>query len=489
MLTRRQSAIIQLLLSQEDPRSGAELAQALGVTSRTIRSEIRPINDFLNRAGIAASICSSPRRGYWLAGAARADMMHTLISDDDEGRWLPALPEEREIYLCLRLVSTDDYLTMEELASELLASKTTVSKDVRTIAKFIKRLEGVSLEVSHSRGIRLSGSEEHVRSFIAGFTLYYQTQFGHSLRRAIDRLYPSQGKLDRLYYDLVDALLAQDIVITGPSMEMLAIEYFLMIQRQLAGHIATKTPSAPYKEVALPLPKIEQLFGISICETERIIMLQLLARKRFLTSPIVRERRTMSIQIITQRFLEEVRTRYGFDFTGNDAVREHVAAMITYHHLTFKRSTELVPEIQENYPFAYEIACLIIPLAEEVHGYHLQESEVCRLATRLVVAMDAIPQQWRTIVVVESASYAELLQFKLNSYFNKKLVIVGTYPLYQLNDALMRESDAVDLILTTRSLPPKSDIPVLRISPILSNKDISLINDFLFRNNRSYRPK
>ena len=50
----------------------------------------------------------------------------------------------------------------------------------------------------------------------------------------------------------------------------------------------------------------------------------------------------------------------------------------------------LVSEIRQNYPFAYEVACRIIPIAQEIMGYHLLENEVSRLAVRLVVAMDEI---------------------------------------------------------------------------------------------------
>ena len=64
--------------------------------------------------------------------------------------------------------------------------------------------------------------------------------------------------------------------------------------------------------------------------------------------------------------------------------------MLTYHHLTFRKRSMLVSEIRQNYPFAYEVACRIIPIAQEIMGYHLLENEVSRLAVRLVVAMDEI---------------------------------------------------------------------------------------------------
>lgn len=486
MLTRRQSTIIQLLVAHEAPYTGSELAQALGVTARTVRNDIRPINDYLAEAGVGAHIASSTRRGYWIEGPDRNRLLEAL-QPDDTGTWLPILPEEREIYLCLSLIARDGYLTMEELASELLASKTTVSKDISAIRKLVRSVNGVKLEVSHSHGIRLTGDEQCIRAFIDGFLVYYQPHFSDAIKRAGERILRGQGRLDHLYYLLVDALLAQGIVITGPSMQMLAMEYDLAFHRRRLGHELTENLGMPYKEVNLPIAEIEELFGMAITEPERIGMLQWLARKRFLTSPIVHERRTIGMQVIAQRFFENVRARYGFDFSKDDAVREHIDAMISYHHLTFRKRTHLVAEIQENYPFAYELASCIVPIAEQVLGYHLQESEVCRFATRLVVAMDKIPQQRRAVVVVDSASYARLLLFKLDNYFSKKLSICGTCPAYQLDDFLRQQSEPVDLVLTTVMLSSDLGIPQLSISPVLSQVDINAINDILFRSNRSYR--
>lgn len=486
MLTRRQNTLVQLLATREAPHTGTELAQALGVTTRTVRSEIRPINDYLADTGMDARIASSTRRGYWLEGSDR-DKLLSALKTDERGEWLPTLPEEREIYICFSLIAHDGWLTMEQLSTELLASKTTVSRDVSAIRKLVRRIEGVTLEVSHSHGIRLNGEEQCIRAFIDGFLVYYQSQFSTALRHASERFFRDLGRLDHLYYLLVDTLLAQGIVITGPSMQILAMEYDLALHRCRMGHELSANLKLPYREVDLPMAAIETLFDLAIPEHERVSMLQWLARKRFLTSPIVHERRTIGMQVIAQRFFETVRDRYGFDFSRNEAVREHIDAMISYHHLTFRKRNQLVPEIQDNYPFAYEIARCIVPIAEEVLGYHLQETEVCRFATRLVVAMDAIPQRLRTIVVVDSASYAELLLFKLDNYFNRKLVICGRCPAYQLEDLLRKQRKPIDLILTTVMLDHDPGIPQLPVSPVLNQADINAINDLLFRSNRSYR--
>ena len=60
-------------------------------------------------------------------------------------------------------------------------------------------------------------------------------QFMDCLHKTINRFYAQHGMLDKLYYLLIDALLEQGLVVTGISMTLLAMEYFLFFQRKLAG--------------------------------------------------------------------------------------------------------------------------------------------------------------------------------------------------------------------------------------------------------------
>jgi transcriptional antiterminator len=379
---------------------------------------------------------------------------------------------------------------MEALSAEMYLSKTTISKDIHSMQDLVNCIPGVSLEISRKYGIRLVGQEECIRQLVSGILLYYQMSFMDYLHKSLNFFYPQHGKLDTLYYLLVDALLAQDIVITGPSMEILAMEYFLLFQRKQMGYELTSNLDVQYKEVDLPVPEMEELFGLSITAKDRISMLQMLRHKRFLTQPMVREERTQRMQEVARRFFDVVSERYGFDFSTNDSIRNHIDAMLIYHHLTFRKRTMLVSEIQQNYPYAYEIAQCIVPIAAEVMDYHLQENETTRLAVRLVVAMDAIPQRKRAIVVVDSASYAELLHFKLSHYFSHKIELCGNCPAYQLETILQKEKEhPIELILTTTALLSQPEMDILHISPILNQQDINLLNDYFFRNNRSYRHK
>lgn len=486
MPTNRQENILNYLYRHPKPVYGAELAHALGITTRTLRTEINAINS--EYASRCIQIHSSPRAGYWLNPEDRANFTlrkdaPVLASD------LPSVPEDREIYLYFRLLTAKDYLTMETLSNEMFQSKTTISKDIHSMQQLVHCVEGVTLEISRKKGIRLNGDEQYIRHLVSGILLYYQMQFIDSLHHAISRFYPQHAMLDRLYYLLVDCLLDQDIIITGPSMQIFAMEIFIIFQRKQSGYELTANSDATYREVALPVREMEELFGVLLTQQDRISILQLLRHKRYLNTSTDREEHSLGMQKVANLFLEKVKQDYGFDFEANESLRSHIYALLTYHHLTFRKRTMLVQEIQHNYPYAYEVACCISPFAEDVLGYHLQENELSRFAVRLVVAMDAIPQRKRVLLVADSASYAELVRFKLRTYFSHKIEFCGGCPTYQAEKLLASISPPVELVLATVQLPQPLKIDTLHISPVMNQQDINLLNDYFFRSNHSYCQK
>ena len=213
MLTNRQKSILLYLISHNKPVFGKEIAASLGISTRTLRTEIRAIDDSLKQCQIV--IHTSPRSGYWITESDRARLTQMgLESSAPDG--LPALAEEREIYIYFRLLTCDDYITMDTLANELYTSKTTISKDVHSMLDLVGAIDGVSLKISPKKGIRLQGEEPYIRKLISGILLYYQMQFMEYLHKTINHFYLQHGMLDKLYYILVNALLPQIWSSQGP---------------------------------------------------------------------------------------------------------------------------------------------------------------------------------------------------------------------------------------------------------------------------------
>ncbi len=481
MVTRRQEAAIRILLERETPLSGGRIAEKLGVSTRTLRTDVGDINRQFRPYQV--QICATARSGYWIPEEDKA-VFAAHITEVEKAVIIPSAPEEREIYIFIRLLSVRGHLTMEALAEEMFVSKTTVSKDIHRMQELVRCVEGVELEISQKKGLAVLGEEPEVFKLISAILLYYQDQYVDYLERALAGFYGDANVLEELRMLLIDALLEQQVILTARSLYIFTMEIFWLAQRKKMGFALSRERGTKYAEVRLPVADIEALLEVSFTEVDRVTLLQALVYKRFLSSgPSIEEGRRLNQQVL-ERYYRLVRQNYGIELSQDEGLREHLIAMLYYANSSFGKKSLLVDEMKRNYPYAYEIAQQIVPIVQDVLHFELKENEIGRLAARLEVILDRTAPKSSAVVVVDSLSYTVLLKFKIQTYFSHKIRLVAVVPTYQLARMQAKNGDAIDLVLTTIPLRENRWKKVIQISPILSQEDISRINDYLYRKKR-----
>jgi lichenan operon transcriptional antiterminator len=163
MLTQRQINILTYLENKKDWVSGEQLTDHFHLDRKTVQSELKQIKDYL---GDGCSI-ETGRKGYQLASftpAVRKDI-YEQISYYGGRNCLGIRPSALVIYLCL----LKDYISMQQLADLFYLSKTAISIELDTVKRWIARFDGLDLEISGKRGIKVIGSEHRKRFYLATF--------------------------------------------------------------------------------------------------------------------------------------------------------------------------------------------------------------------------------------------------------------------------------------------------------------------------------
>lgn len=135
--------------SGNDFVNGSELANLFNVTTRTIRNDIREINEsYLDKV----IITGNTQKGYKLVG----DLSNIHQNEDDY--------EERAFHIIKTLLSETDFITYDELAKKLYFSTQTIRKDVQNLFQIIQaEKRNIEVEAIIFQGIRLKGSEVEKR--------------------------------------------------------------------------------------------------------------------------------------------------------------------------------------------------------------------------------------------------------------------------------------------------------------------------------------
>ncbi|WP_110953499.1 BglG family transcription antiterminator [Anaerosinus massiliensis] len=503
MLQKRQKLILQLLYDSNKPLLGKQLAERIDVTSRTIRTDIKILNEVLRQ--FRMEIASSKRDGYYVSEEQRdilAKVIVSMVGKRENLIKVPNTPSERVVFIIFKLAFSVDYISMENLANMIFVSKTTINYDVKKIIEFLKPCREVNLIVSPLKGLLLTGSEKGKRMLLSDLL-----NRGGNIKEflLLSQRYPYiylGEQLDKeglfLFETIVNVLNRFGYSLTDRDVGVLVTDILISVKRiQMGCHIEPCEECVDIRIVSSFVDDIKNFFHVEIDAQEMTYFQQRFNAKRLLGVSNSEYKYAEETEKIIDLFLAEIKTRFALDFSRNLRFKNnlilHINPMI--NRLAEHRFEEnaLLGEIKKVYSFAFEIATLIIEIIKERLHVVINESEVAYIALHVAVALEESYERIQVAIICGSGlSMAELLKRKLLSYFNSQVNIVGQFSLYQLNNIVRGDFGKVDLIVTV--LPIKVEhIPVVQVNPLIMEEDLTKIRQYLNNpfvlNHRLYRKK
>ena len=148
MLSKRQSHIVDILSNEMRPVTGKDLGKALGVSDRTIRSDV----EATNREYGCELIQASRRSGYFVDHEL---MKAQNISNQEV---IPQTAHQRCVWLIKELLFRNREINLIDLQERVFVSGYSIDNDLRKIREIIRKYPGLRL-VRSKNHIRLSGDE------------------------------------------------------------------------------------------------------------------------------------------------------------------------------------------------------------------------------------------------------------------------------------------------------------------------------------------
>lgn len=159
MLLAREKKIVTLLIEHEDKLTTTQIATSLKVSSRTIKADIKKINEELEKH--SCRINSQQGVGLWIEyDNHEAKKYLKEVTRDTADLYLS--PEVRKYHLAVELLLQDDYTSMEALAKEYYISKATVLNDLNELDELWEHY-GVHFIKKVKYGIKVEGNERNLK--------------------------------------------------------------------------------------------------------------------------------------------------------------------------------------------------------------------------------------------------------------------------------------------------------------------------------------
>ncbi|MBB5335168.1 BglG family transcription antiterminator [Pectinatus brassicae] len=478
---KRIEEILELLQAYPDGVSGEFISRQIGVSSRTIRTDIKILQKMIS--GSSVQVKSAPRKGYVLSGDKKEMLDSTLRQNMTVKR-----TENPVSYIICRLLEkdiADETITQMELADELYVSLSTLKT---YFAKCKKNLNKYNIQIiSYKKnGLKIEGTEVQIRNCVFDY-MNLSKKFHQKIIADIDII-----SIDEI---ISKVLREGQLEIPDTDKNILCLHMAIALVRDKNGHnisypISTVKKIDKTVEYEIAKNLLEYMYAvlkIDVDYNEIYYITQcLLVSKKFFNAATNRE--NLEVKKIVVSILKKIKDEFLIDFTDDrylaDGLSLHLTIAINRIQFQMNIRNELLETIKNDYPLAFQMGVVASKVVEKSGNININENEIGYIALHFGAALSrkGINEEKtaaKKIVIACAAGLgiAVLLKAKLTEYFKNKLDVIKIIPAYNVDDDLLQK---VDYIFTTVPITNIKSDKIIKINNILKEDDIEKIQRQVF---------
>lgn len=403
-----------------------------------------------------------------------------------EKLWGQAVPNDTDIssfddtdsrirYILTRLLRTNDFVRIEQLADELFVSRATVDRLMPEI-KAIVEAYGLRIVTRPKYGISIRGEE-------------IKKRLCYAHRANVPSLESREGMTRKIQQIVLDVIQKHDLVINDINLYNLIRHCVIAIQRMATGNRLTEAqplcfdgPVEKERQAAQELvTRFEAAFGVDIPQGEtQYIMMHLLGKR------IMKQGQTLTAETLDciDHVLEEIRREKGLDLAGDaelyTALALHTQPLLSRLRFGLKQENPILQNIKQDMPQAYELAVCAVNVIRRDLSLDMSEDETGYLALHFAMALEKRQEAdngWKVLVVCASGrGTAKLICHRLVERYRFKRENLILTSVFELAD---QDFGNILSIFTTVPLPGTYPVPVVLVDLAMSGQTLERVDDFM----------
>lgn len=469
---------IFIQISKNEFTTVKELTNSFHVTDRTIRTDIQAIN--LEIAKYECEILLKRKSGYYLMSYNKDKFkeLQNQIEKQTNVLTFNSL-DDRIKYILQKLLYSQDYVILDDLANEVFVSRNTLQNYIKPIKEILETYNLIYVS-KPNLGVKVFGNEKDKRecllneilckdtpTYIIGFTKEEQMLF-----RDID-LFEIQTLVNQL-------LNKHDIHASDYDRKNLIMHCALMISRVKTENYIPFDVQFPiqddiYELIEQLCIQLENKFDIQITSGEKQYIYLHIASNTHMNIYSVN---TVKLQNQITKLLEVIYEEYNFDLRQDAILKKdlfnHFSSILSSKNIYMNKKNPLLNTIKTNFPLPFEIT---LTSTAKVFSEALTEDEIGYISLHIGAAIErcftSMYQKKRVVLVCGSGiATTRMLEARLQTFFNSKIVIVN-----KISYAEFMHYDFANIDFVISTIPIQSDnIPVEIVDFTLKNTDIEKIS-------------
>lgn len=484
MLTKRQKDLLELLESQDDFLTVEFIANKLGVSKRTIHSELKLLEGYIQSLGKFLE----KKRGV---GVALSELKETPLSKEDGELSAVYDTVTRRTEIMRKLLFEETPVSFNFLSEIYRVSKTSIIKDFEFIMKILKAGSNIELK-SDIYGTRISGSEIDIQKAYLQFNRYIISNsafyYENTVTKKLNLLTSYYGEkiitvCTNILYNYVRD---NSNAISDYYVQNVLNIFIILVFRNLNGyHIQENTETENYdytsffEESAVKLlHKASLRLDFSYTNEDVTYFSQHLITNRFEPLPEENIDSTLVNNLLTQ-----VSKALNIDFSNDKKLEEqlinHIPPMIYRLQTDNKTENPFTEQIKTEFPLTFNVIWLVLSEYERQLEISFNEDEIAFLTIYFQSAIERAKINRKILIICQMGiATSELLMNRIKNIVPS----FDTIEVASVAELGHIDTEQFDLIISTI----KVDIPgkkIILVSPFLTDTDIEKIKNSGYRLN------
>ncbi|MDQ0658955.1 MULTISPECIES: PRD domain-containing protein [unclassified Paenibacillus] len=463
--------------SEHDFVSGSELANLFDVTTRTIRNDIKEMNEnYLDKA----MIIGNTRKGYKLVG----DLSSLYKNEDDD--------EERAFHIIKALLSQTDFITYEDLARTLYFSTQTIRKDVQKLVQTIQaEKQNIEIEAIIFQGIRLKGSEVEKRILLKKLVTtdcLKHMPIDEALQYYFGDWF-NESSIHFIYACIEEEVAKYNLLLSFQELFSICVNVLISLKRvSLAQKITEqdmRLDHTSFEELKIAqsiLIRLAQEMDIPFDEYEYqylgylLIALQILPKK----NEEIGHEHVNEMEQKIKSVIQKVGEQYGFISYKNQELLDRLLAHITKSLYPLKYyfpvENPFIAQIKSEYTNAYNVAVVLAKELQFCLNIKIPENEIGYLTLHIMGIIENSQDNRKRIAIIygKNLLVGKLLERKINLYFPNIRIdsLLANHEIHLL-------PEGIETIITTSEIAEQQQLNVqniILVSEMITSDDMKNIS-------------
>lgn len=490
-MIRRELQRLLDILSTDEYRTAAQLADGLEVSEKTARLRIKSLNEELEEYG--AEVVSKARFGYKLYITDQEKFnKYEREADEAAENFIPDTGEERSEYLLAYLIWQPGYVKAEELCDFLYISRPTLTKSLRSVEKILKRYT-LEIERKPNYGMKLRGKELDIRRLICDYFIR---------RNCLTELSPAhmEKEMETLAQDIRKMLANYEIPLLETAFENF-IEYVYVACKRMKRDnylqmVMDDLPDMGIREKSFVKELTEYLgkkYKCIVTKEETSYILLYLSGRRIVGNVVENDTNFVIREHLDRMALEMfdyIQREYHMDFRNDFDVRmtlnQHLVPLDVRLKFNIPLHNPLLEEIKQNYGLAYQISCEASQVLKNYYQKDISEDEIGYLALIFELAIEKKQKNEKSDILVVCSTgkgSSRLLKYKYEREFSDYLNKIYVCDLIGLERF---DFSKVDYVFTTVPITKEIPVPIVEVGMFLGQDDVQKVVKVLKKGPNGY---